>query len=555
MQKKNSPIKKNPIFRVISKESSLLFCTLLVVILVSLTSLIVPIAFKIIVDSILVKEIEKAFFVVIGVTFFLILLRIPLIIFQDFCVVSLRQKIESNLLSRFFSSIKTADTYQINRYESAQLLNTMSNLVSNFQFLFVNLIYFIGYDFVVCIAAFTILWLADPVVFLVAIVLFFIQLIFYVVNSGNNDGLIRDYSNKKETLIQKIDEYLRCYSVISGAWLHKKFIKDFEASSLETCEKFAAKELIFVSDAFTQSYITLIGNFLLTSICALKVIQQEITMGELLMVLLMSGLIYAPIFRLGDAKYAISHLNIIFNELFSIIDLPRERQGNGLICDRISTIEFKNVSFSYDNKMILNNANAVFKKGFLYVINGASGIGKSTICKMIVRIYEPNSGVIAINQTDVMQFDIQSLRDHISYVSQADLVYPGAVKEIATSFSNNIDTDRLSAALLKSGVNNVFSEVIDLNEDKHMNSVSINKLSGGQRQRLTVARVFYEDRSVLIVDEPSSSLDIVNEENMFSALNNVKLDKIVIMISHRDSALKAADFTYTLRDGKFILLD
>ena len=214
-------------------------------------------------------------------------------------------------------------------------------------------------------------------------------------------------------------------------------------------------------------------------------------------------------------------------------------------------IVFKNVSFSYDNRnKVLNNINFIAKPGSKVALVGQSGAGKSTIINLISRFYDPSNGEITINEVNIKDINLSSLRDNISLVSQETIIYN-------KSFLDNIRFGNLNATDLnvkKAAKNADIDKFISnsLNGYDTIVGESGNTLSGGQKQRVSIARAILKDAPILLLDEATSSLDPETENEINKTLEKLTKNKTTITIAHKLSTIVNCDQIILFNKGKIV---
>lgn len=211
-----------------------------------------------------------------------------------------------------------------------------------------------------------------------------------------------------------------------------------------------------------------------------------------------------------------------------------------------NNIHFDNVSFRYVNKdgdleanMVLNNLTLDIPKGKTVALVGPSGGGKTTICHLIPRFYEINSGSISIDGTDIREYSRQSLRKQIGLVQQDVFLFAGSIKEnIAIGKIDATDEEIIKASMEA----NIYDYIMSLPEgfDTYVGERGI-KLSGGQKQRISIARAFLKNPPILILDEATSALDNVTEMYIQKSLEKLSKGRTTIIVAHRLSTVKQAD--------------
>ncbi len=215
-----------------------------------------------------------------------------------------------------------------------------------------------------------------------------------------------------------------------------------------------------------------------------------------------------------------------------------------------SEIEFRNVSFSYDENVVLKNINLVIKKGQTVALVGKSGSGKTTIANLIPRFWDIDQGEVLIDGINVKEMKLEQLRSLLGYVSQEPVLFND-------SFENNIafgiENYNVEDVIEASKVANAH-EFIATSEDGYFTNIgdSGGKLSGGQRQRLSIARAVMKNPPIMILDEATSALDTESEQLVQDALTNLMRNRTSIVIAHRLSTVKNADLICVMKKGKIV---
>ena len=214
------------------------------------------------------------------------------------------------------------------------------------------------------------------------------------------------------------------------------------------------------------------------------------------------------------------------------------------------SVEFEDVCFSYGEKPVLQNVSFTIQKGKTVALVGPSGVGKSTIADLIPRFYDVSSGQVLIDGKDVRAFTMESLRSHMSFVTQEIILFNDTVfNNIALGKPDASEQDVINAAKIANA-----HEFIMHTENGYQTIIGDRgiRLSGGQRQRLSIARAVFKNPSILILDEATSALDTESEKLVQDALNNLMRGRTTLVIAHRLSTIKEADEIIVLQDGQII---
>jgi ATP-binding cassette, subfamily B, bacterial MsbA len=227
-------------------------------------------------------------------------------------------------------------------------------------------------------------------------------------------------------------------------------------------------------------------------------------------------------------------------ELPGATDLPPIRQG----------MEFRDVSFSYQNKVVLHDINLQVRAGEVIALVGSSGAGKTTLINLIPRFYDVSSGAILIDDQDIREVTVKSLRSQISVVTQQSFLFNDTVRNnIAYGNLSKEEKDIEAAARAAYA----YDFIMDLSEgfDTLIGEQGV-RLSGGQRQRICIARALLKDTPILILDEATSSLDSESELEVQMALENLMQGRTTFVIAHRLSTIQSADRILVLSNGRII---
>lgn len=215
-----------------------------------------------------------------------------------------------------------------------------------------------------------------------------------------------------------------------------------------------------------------------------------------------------------------------------------------------NTLSFERVSFSYEKELVLDDVSFRVKKGKKLAIVGESGSGKSTILDLILRFYDPKSGGVFIDDNNIRDYSIESLRSISAVVAQDSLLFNVSVLDNITFGDTNADLGKaIEAAKIASA--HAFIEGLPSGYNTVVGERG-NTLSGGQKQRICIARAIYKNPEILILDEATSSLDTESEKAVQDALEKIMVNRTVIVVAHRLSTIKNMDEIIVLSKGKII---
>ena len=282
-----------------------------------------------------------------------------------------------------------------------------------------------------------------------------------------------------------------------------------------------------------------------------EVYNENMSVGEFTAFLTAVGLVFQPIRRIGSIYSKVQDAVAASERVFEVLDIQsRIVDGEKTLEDDISSIEFKNVKLRYEDSYALNDVNIEINKGENIALVGDSGGGKSTFINMLLRFYDPDSGKVLINGADIKDFTQDSLKHHISLVSQRIYIFQDTLAANVAYGQDIIDENRVNEALRLADASDF---VASLEEGIYTKMEEFgSNLSGGQRQRVAIARAIYKHSSLILFDEATSALDNETEKRIQAALDEYTKDKITITIAHRLSTIEHADKILVMQKGKIV---
>ena len=214
----------------------------------------------------------------------------------------------------------------------------------------------------------------------------------------------------------------------------------------------------------------------------------------------------------------------------------------------VSRIDVENVSFAYGEEQILSDVSLSVKKGEILGIHGRSGSGKSTLLKLLMRFYDPKSGSIKINGETLPNINTRSLRDNIAYITQQTYIFNETIEENIRLARRDARLEEIMEAAKKASIHDF---ILSLPEGYQTKMTELGgNLSDGEKQRIGIARAFLHNAPIILLDEPTSNLDSLNEAMILKSLLNVKAEKLIILVSHRQSTIAKSDQKISIENGR-----
>lgn len=302
--------------------------------------------------------------------------------------------------------------------------------------------------------------------------------------------------------------------------------------------------IIRVAILFGFTATLLIGGFL--------ALDGEIKVATYSVLLFITQRLLWPLTELGDTFDLYQRAMASFNRIFSLKNESSEIGNGDIEFKKLKNkIELKDVSFSYvENFNVLNNVDLTIQAGKTTAIVGSTGSGKSTLIKLLLRLYEINNGSISYDSNSLKDIELSSLREKIGLVSQDVFLFEGTVIENIAYGDLNASESQVWNAAQKSEADEFINNLPQ--KEKTIVGERGQKLSGGQRQRISIARAILKNPEILILDEATSSVDNETEAAIQRSLDILKKDRTVIVIAHRLSTVRNADIIYVLENGSVV---
>lgn len=285
------------------------------------------------------------------------------------------------------------------------------------------------------------------------------------------------------------------------------------------------------------------------------IIAGDLSMGGLIACYMLNGRALGPMTQLSGLITRYQQARLTMFSVNQMMALPQERHEDERPLTRQGlqgAIEFRQVSFTYPNQQnpALNTINLIIRPGEKVGIVGRSGSGKSSLAKLIVGLYQADSGSLLVDGVDVRQLDVSDLRHNIGYVPQDIQLLAGTLRDNLVSGARYVEDELVLQAAELSGVHE-FARLHPQGYELQVGERGQN-LSGGQRQNVALARALLLDPPILLLDEPTSSMDNTGEERLKQRLATVVANKTVLLVTHRASMLSLVDRLVIVDKGQII---
>ena len=272
------------------------------------------------------------------------------------------------------------------------------------------------------------------------------------------------------------------------------------------------------------------------------------TLPDLILVMCLSLSMGIPLLKALGFLPSLPQINYKIETLEKMMDADPLCQTQNAFCGKDHTVEFRDVVFAYDKETAADHVSLTIKGGEKSALAGESGSGRSTLAKLLVHYYDPQSGSITVGGQDIRDMSLEALNSLISYVAQEQYLFPGSLKD-------NIRLGKLSATdeeIMEAAEKAQCMEFIEKLPDgiNTMAGDAGKQLSGGQRQRIALARAILKDAPIIVLDEAMAFTDPDNEEKMEAAMEEVSRGKTLLVIAHRLPSVQDADKICVMEHGR-----
>jgi ATP-binding cassette subfamily B protein len=298
-------------------------------------------------------------------------------------------------------------------------------------------------------------------------------------------------------------------------------------------------------------FISSIGTILVVAFGGYLAWKESLRVEDVVAFLLYLGLFYAPITGLANLLENMQQSMAGAERVITILDAPceiKDKEGALALKDVKGEIRFENVSFSYETGgKILDDISFECEPGKMLALVGPTGVGKTTMTKLISRFYEPTNGHIYIDGNDINDITIESLRQNISPVLQDTFLFNGTIAENIGYAVPDADMDEIIEAAKAA---NIHKDIMNMPDgyDTLVGERGL-RLSGGQKQRVAISRAILRKSPIIVLDEATASVDVETEKQIQEAINNITGKRTIVAIAHRLSTIRNADLILVIENG------
>jgi ATP-binding cassette subfamily C protein LapB len=366
----------------------------------------------------------------------------------------------------------------------------------------------------------------------------------------SKEGMEQGHS-KQSTLVEMVSGLETLKSLGSDRLFHDRWEKAVDQHS-NVGLKSRMFSQIAINSAASAQQVSQIG---IVAVGFMLIMKGELSMGALIACVIISGRCLAPLGQLANLLTRYNHAKTAYSALDDLMSEPNEDVSGRDFLRRSNmkgSIKFKNVTFKYPDQTtrVLDNISFKVEPGEKVGILGKIGSGKSTVLRLASGLYEPEDGAILIDDTDLRQIFPEDLRENLAMVLQDVFLFSGTVKEnITIGHPDVTDEDILHASEI-SGVQDFLGSIPN-GYDLHLHDRG-EGLSGGQKQALAVCRALVRKAPMVMMDEPTSSMDTASEHKLIQRLKVELKDSTLLIVTHRPSLLELVDRIIVVEQGKVV---
>ena len=358
--------------------------------------------------------------------------------------------------------------------------------------------------------------------------------------------IFRDISGKSMNLLEEFVVHMMDIIITHANIL---FLKKYLNNEQLYINESTKLEKMIEKNQLTANTLNEIMFIVIYLISGLSIIQNTMTIGTMMAFIQYTSMLISPILQLTNSNTRIHIAIVSLRRIRTVLRIPKTVDV-GTKENIEGKIQFENVNFSYQPEVnVLNDFNMKIEKGKKIAIVGCSGCGKSTLLKLLYRLWSPNQGKILIDDIPIEKYSLKALRDSIAIVTQDVMIFNDTVlNNINLTGDRNISEIKKMCKKIDLEDNAI---LMDENPEGTVGEYGV-KLSGGQKQRIAILRAILQNASIYVFDEATSALDNLTQEKIMEEIDTYLCGKTTIIIAHRLSTVRNADYIYVIENGSVV---
>ncbi|MBF0747343.1 peptidase domain-containing ABC transporter [Gemella sp. 19428wG2_WT2a] len=556
-KKGDDSVKLLPIFKHMVKNNKKLISYIFIAsILLNAATFLGTFYFKVLIDDILPSNILANLHKISLWLLLIYILQTIFTYFRSHLSLYLSNSIDKHVMLDYYKHVLSL---KMNFFETRKVGEILSRFMdaSKIREAFASITIITLIDILMLTGSGFLLYIQNKNLFLLILIFIPIYIVLSLIFKNKFETYNQDVMEANSKLNSYLVESVGGISVIKSYNAEKYVFRKVENFFSDLIGKIYKLGKVANAQASLKLLLNLLSNLLVLWIGSSYVLAGQLSLGELLTFNALIVYFLGPIERAVELQPVIQSASVASVRLFEILQLDVEKDGENeeKIEDNIfkEKIELQNITFAYGSRRnVLNNISLTIKKGDKVALVGESGSGKSTIAKLLVKYYRPNSGKLLYDDYNIDDIKLESLREKVTYIDQKTFFFSASILEnLLYGIDRQVKEEEIMKVCEITEAINFINSMGGLMASLEENG---DNLSGGQKQRLALAKALLKGGEILILDESTSALDSTSEKKILSNLEKLQKEKklSLIFISHRLHTIKDADKIYLLENGQVI---
>ena len=538
----------------------LIILTILIGVLKFGIPLLLPLLIKYTIDDIIMPEglgtderIDMLIQVLLLFSFIFIIVRPPVEYFRQYLAQWTSNKVLYDIRKKMYGHLQMLSAKFYSNSKVGEIISRVINDVEQTKSFIMTGLMNIWLDLVTILIALGIMFSMNGELTLVSIIIFPLYIFGVWYFFGKLRNLTRERSQALAEVQGFLHERIQGINVIKSFAVEKNEAGHFNKHNNNFLSK-ATNHAKWTARSFSVvNTVTDIGPLLVVGYGAYQVIQGNLTVGTLAAFIAYLDRLYGPLRRLVSSSTTLTQSIASMDRVFQLFDEKydvKDRPGAKQLEHTDGNIEFRDVGFDYNGEDTdtLKHINFHVGSGETVAFVGMSGGGKSTLVTLIPRFYDVTAGKVTIDNTDIRDYTIESLRNNVGLVMQDNILFSDSIRENIMLAKPDATEEEMLEATAKANAHEFIMELPE-GYDTEVGERGV-KLSGGQKQRIAIARVFLKNPPILILDEATSALDLESESIIQDTLLELSQNRTTIIVAHRLSTITHADRIFVMADGQ-----
>ncbi|RDY28455.1 peptidase domain-containing ABC transporter [Lachnotalea glycerini] len=510
---------------------------------------------KILMDEILPYKLKNTLIMVLIVFALLSVTQVVIGFVRQWMMIYLSQKIDIPLMLGYFEHIYKLPMKFFATRKTGDIITRFSDAFT-IKDIFTNIALTLIMDIAMALVTGVILFKMNTGLFVIILFMTIISILLVFIFKQPYKKINEEQMQQSSILNSQIIEGLRAVETVKGNANEETELENIEREYIKSLRIGLKEGMLSNIQGSISGTISSVGNLILMYFGIMQVINNDTTLGAMMAFMTLSGYFMDPVSRLVGLQLQIQEANISMKRMTEILDYEEEQEteNRNTYQDMESIagdIEVKNITFRYGNrKPVLKDVSFTIAKGKKVALVGASGSGKSTIAKLLLKYYEPEAGEVLIDGVDINEYSNTSLRQAISYVPQSIELFSKSIYDNIRVSKMNSTLDEVKEAAKAADAHD-FIKKLPMQYYTYLEEAG-NGLSGGEKQRIALARAFLKKNEFYILDESTSNLDFATENIIFDMIYNKFRKKSMLIIAHRLATIKNCDEIIVIDQGEIV---